>query len=179
MRSTATGRASRSIRPPWRWRSRGIPPSGRRGCSASGGTAVAALEVPAGTIGTWADPDAGLTWIRARAEWAHGVEVRQYASPAEVEALTPAADNEHGAYVWAWIDEPAGLLRSRFFASDFGIAEDEATGLAAVLMGGLLGRPLTIRQGVASELYVRPDPAAGTVDVGGRVAPVEVRDYPG
>ena len=143
------------------------------------GTAVAALEVPAGTIGTWAEPDAGLTWIRARAEWAHGVEVRQFASPADVEALTPAADNEHGAYVWAWIDEPAGLLRSRFFANDFGIAEDEATGLAAVLMGGLLGRPLTIRQGVASELYVRPDPAAGTVDVGGRVAPVEVRDYPG
>ena len=122
--------------------------------------------------------DAGLTWIRARAEWAHGVEVRQFASPADVEALTPAADNEHGAYVWAWIDEPAGLIRSRFFANDFGIAEDEATGLAAVLMGGLLGRPLTIRQGVASELYVRPDPAAGTVDVGGRVAPVEVRDYP-
>ena len=42
--------------------------------------------------------------------------------------------------------------------------------------GRPLGRALTIRQGVGSELHVRPDPAAGTVDVGGRVELVEVRD---
>jgi hypothetical protein len=45
------------------------------------------------------------------------------------------------------------------------------------VMGDRLGRPLTIRQGVGSELYVRPDPSAGTVDVGGRVVPVEVRAF--
>jgi predicted PhzF superfamily epimerase YddE/YHI9 len=150
-----------SVGTSWLLRERGMPVTG--------------LVVPAGTVGTWVDGE--LTWIRARAEWAYGIEVRQYATPAEVEALTPAAKNEHGAYVWAWIDEPTGRLRSRFFAGDFGIAEDEATGLAAVFIGGLLGRPLTIRQGVASELYVRPDPAAGTVDVGGRVTLVETRDY--
>jgi hypothetical protein len=44
-------------------------------------------------------------------------------------------------------------------------------------MGDLLGRPLTISQGVGSELYVRPDPATGFVDVGGRVELVEVRDF--
>jgi hypothetical protein len=44
-------------------------------------------------------------------------------------------------------------------------------------MGHLLGRDLIIRQGVGSELVVRPDPAAGTVDVGGRVDAIEVRDF--
>jgi hypothetical protein len=46
-------------------------------------------------------------------------------------------------------------------------------------MGDRLGRALTIRQGVGSEIQVRPDPATGTVDVGGRVALVEVRDLAG
>ena len=36
---------------------------------------------------------------------------------------------------------------------------------------------MTPNQGVGSELLVRPDPAAGTVDVGGRVAAVEVRPF--
>jgi len=143
------------------------------------GTPVERLEVPAGTVATWEDAAAGLTWIRAQAAWAHLIEPRQYDSAAEIDALTPAATGPHGAYVWAWIDESAGTIRSRFFADDFGIAEDEATGLAAVHMGGLIGRPLTIHQGVGSELYVRPDPAAGTVDVGGRVAFVETRDVAG
>lgn len=80
-----------------------------------------------------------------------------------------------GIYAWAWEDEVAGRIRPRYFASDLGIAEDEATGAAAVVIGDLLGRPLTIRQGVGSELLVRPDPGAGTVDVGGRVELVEVR----
>jgi predicted PhzF superfamily epimerase YddE/YHI9 len=139
------------------------------------GTPVDMIHLPAGAVRTWEDGE--LTWIRARPSWLGDLPTRQYDSPGEIEALTPAAEGEHGAYVWAWIDEDAGLIRSRFFASDFGIVEDEATGLAAVVMGGKLGRPLTIRQGVASELYVRPDPAAGTVDVGGRVAPVEVREF--
>jgi len=140
------------------------------------GTPVSSLEVPAGTVGTWRDDADGLTWIRARAEWAHPIHPRQYDSPAEIDALTPAIASDGDVYVWAWIDEADGTVRSRFFANEFGIAEDEATGLAAVRMGGLLGRPLTIRQGVGSELYVRPDPAGGTVDVGGRVVFVERRD---
>ena len=53
---------------------------------------------------------------------------------------------------------PPGELRSRYFATDVGIREDEATGAAAVVIGERLGRPLTIRQGVGSELHVRPGP---------------------
>jgi len=43
-------------------------------------------------------------------------------------------------------------------------------------MGDQLGRALTIRQGVGSELHVRPG-AGGTVEVGGRVLLDDVRDY--
>ena len=43
-------------------------------------------------------------------------------------------------------------------------------------MGGDLGRDLTIRQGVGSEILVRPQPD-GTVEIGGRVELVERRDH--
>jgi predicted PhzF superfamily epimerase YddE/YHI9 len=77
--------------------------------------------------------------------------------------------------VWAWIDEAAGMIRARYFATDYGIVEDEATGAAAVKMGAVLGRPLTIRQGVGSEIVVSPL-ADGSVEIGGRVALVEIRE---
>ena len=62
------------------------------------------------------------------------------------------------------------------FPQAIGIAEDEATGAAAVLMGDRLGRPLTIRQGVGSELHVQ-NPGDGWIEVGGRVELVEHRAY--
>jgi predicted PhzF superfamily epimerase YddE/YHI9 len=83
---------------------------------------------------------------------------------------------EPGRYVWAWIDEPAGVLRARFFPTDLGITEDEATGAAAVVMGDRLGRDLEIRQGAGSEILIRPG-HDGTVAVGGRVEHVEHRAY--
>lgn len=52
------------------------------------------------------------------------------------------------------------------------------TGAAAVMMGGFLRRPLEIRQDVGSVLHVRPGPG-GTVEVGGRVEPVEARELAG
>ena len=68
------------------------------------------------------------------------------------------------------------LSRSRYFPTDFGIAEDEATGAAAVTMGDRLGRQLTIRQGVGSEILVRPQ-TDGTIEIGGRVELVGTREY--
>ncbi|HEX5147952.1 MAG TPA: hypothetical protein VFW02_02645 [Candidatus Limnocylindrales bacterium] len=99
------------------------------------------------------------------------------ASPAEVDALRPGKLGDPGVYGWAWEDEAGGRLRSRYFPTDLGIVEDEATGAAAVVMGDRLGRPLIIRQGMGSELLVLPDPAAGTVDVGGRCRLEEIRDF--
>ena len=120
--------------------------------------------------------DTERTWIRARPEWVHPILVEQLATAGEVEQRTGQAMGDPGRYLWAWINEDAGVLRSRYFATDVGILEDEATGAAAVVMGGLLGRPMTIRQGVGSEIVVRPQPD-GTVEIGGRVEPVETREY--
>jgi predicted PhzF superfamily epimerase YddE/YHI9 len=139
------------------------------------GAPATTLRPPAGDVPF--RHDAERTWIRARPEWVHPIIVESVASAAAVEGWPSQTVGEPGRYVWAWIDKDAGLLRSRYFATDVGILEDEATGAAAVLMGGLLGRAITIRQGVGSEIQVRPQ-ADGTVEIGGRVDLVETREYP-
>jgi predicted PhzF superfamily epimerase YddE/YHI9 len=144
----------------------GHPTVGTSWLLAQVGTPVDTLHVRAGDVATW--HDAERTWIRARAAWVHRFEARQYPDAAAVDALRPGSLGDPGLYAWAWENEGQGRLRSRYFPTDYGIVEDEATGAAAVLMGDRLARPLTIRQGIGSELIVRPDPAAGTVDVGGR-----------
>jgi predicted PhzF superfamily epimerase YddE/YHI9 len=139
------------------------------------GTPIAVLRPPAGDVRVRRDPD--RTWITADPAWvAHAFRFVWLASPAEVEAYAQPPMGDPGIYVWAWIDEAAGEMRSRSFPTDFGIAEDEATGLAAVILGGELRRPLTIRQGVGSEMLVRPQPD-GMVDIGGRVELVERRPF--
>jgi predicted PhzF superfamily epimerase YddE/YHI9 len=135
---------------------------------------VAMLRPPAGDLPV--RHDEARTWVRARAEWFHGFDLEQLASPAAVEAYDQPQMGDPGRYVWAWIDEDAGEIRSRCFPTDFGIAEDEATGLAALGMGALLGRRLTIRQGVGSEIAVVPA-GDGTIELGGRVELVERRAF--
>jgi predicted PhzF superfamily epimerase YddE/YHI9 len=139
-------------------------------------TAVAVLRPPAGQVPTFLDDD-GVTWIRGRAEWAPEMAFRQLAGPAEVDRLGGAPDGLGFADCWAWEDEAAGRIRSRVFAPRFGIAEDEATGAAAVRLVSRLGRPITIRQGAGSLLRARPGPE-GTAEVGGEVVLAEVGDYP-
>ena len=78
-----------------------------------------------------------------------------------------------GAYAW----EDDATVRARVFPLRLGIAEDEATGAAAVQLGALVGRPFTIRQGEGSEIEVLPG-AGGAVEIGGRVVLDEVRPYP-
>jgi predicted PhzF superfamily epimerase YddE/YHI9 len=138
------------------------------------GAPVEALRPPAGQVSV--RHDAERTWIRARAEWVHSFRIEQLASAAEVDAHAAQPMGTPGVYIWAWEDEAAGQLRSRYFATDFGILEDEATGAAAVVMGDRLGRPVTIHQGVGSEIIVRPGDD-GTVEIGGRVALVERREF--
>jgi predicted PhzF superfamily epimerase YddE/YHI9 len=77
---------------------------------------------------------------------------------------------------WAWIDEAAGTVRSRVFPVGIGIAEDEATGAAAVQLGARLGRAIDIRQGHGSRILARPRDG-GYVEIGGRSVLDEVRDY--
>jgi predicted PhzF superfamily epimerase YddE/YHI9 len=153
----------------------GHPTVGTSWLLAQVGTPVGTLHVRAGDVGTWQDGE--LTWIRARAAWVHELDVRQYSTCAEVDALRPGSLGDPGLYAWAWEDEASGKLRSRYFPTDLGIVEDEATGAAAVVMGDRIGRPLTIRQGIGSELLVRPDPPSGVVGVGGRCRLEAVRDF--
>jgi predicted PhzF superfamily epimerase YddE/YHI9 len=139
-------------------------------------TAVPVLRPPAGEVPTFLDGD-GVTWIRGRAEWAPEMDFRQLGDPGQVGALTGAPDGLGFVDCWAWEDEAAGRVRARVFAPRYGIAEDEATGAAAVRLVSQLGRPLVIRQGTGSLLRARPGPG-GTAEVGGEVVLDQVRDYP-
>lgn len=138
------------------------------------GAPATTLRPPAGEVPV--RHDAERTWVRARPEWIHDFRREQLADPAAVDAAVGPALGQPGVYVWAWQDEVAGIVRARYFATDFLIAEDEATGAAAVKMGEILGRPITIRQGVGSEILVRPQPD-GTIEIGGRVEAVTTREY--
>jgi predicted PhzF superfamily epimerase YddE/YHI9 len=137
------------------------------------GVAVDVLRPDAGDVPAW--QDGGFHWIRGRAEWATGRRTRQYASVAEVDALAVPPLGTGWLYAWAWADEASGSVRTRGFPGrGDGIDEDEATGAAAVVLTAELGRALDIRQGMGSQILTRPGPD-GTVEVGGRVVPVEVR----
>lgn len=139
------------------------------------GTAVDVLRPPAGEVPVRYEGD--QTWIRGRAAWLPGkVRFVQLESTTGVEAYPGQAMGKPWLYVWAWEDEAAGRLRSRSFPTDFGILEDEASGAASVAMGERLGRPLTIRQGVGSEIRVLPYDD-GTVEVGGRTELFEKREF--
>ncbi|HET9380286.1 MAG TPA: PhzF family phenazine biosynthesis protein [Streptomyces sp.] len=140
---------------------------------------VPELVTPAGVVGTRLDGE--FTWIEARAEWAPPWDLRQYATAAEVDRLpVPPPGEGEGApsapsgqrgrvYAWAWEDEAAGRVRARAFPGrGDGIEEDEATGAAALLLTGLLGRALNITQGAGSQILTAPQ-LEGWTEIGGRV----------
>nr|WP_203689232.1 PhzF family phenazine biosynthesis protein [Streptomyces sp. SID12488] len=127
---------------------------------------VPELVTPAGLVGARLDGE--FSWIEARAEWVPARTLRRYGSAAEVDALAVPPPGEW-IYAWAWEDEAAGRVRARAFPGrDDGIAEDEATGAAALLLTEQLGRALNITQGKGSQILTAPQPM-GWVEVGGRV----------
>ena len=128
---------------------------------------IRTLQVPAGIIAVGYEGD--VTTVRARAEWAPEFEFHQLSSPGEVTGADPDDYSDGFAhYIWAWIDEQQGHIRSRMFAANMGVAEDEATGAAAVRMTDILSRDLTITQGKGSVIHTWWSPE-GWVKVGGRV----------
>lgn len=150
----------------------GHPLVGTAWLLARSGQPVESLLPPAGEVPVWTE--GRDWWIRGRAEWAPPMRFEQHRDAAEVEALRPS----RGELVvhWAWRDQQAGLVRSRVFAPDLGIAEDEATGAAAVRLVTALNRPVEITQGTGSRILARPGPD-GSAEVGGLVALDEVRDF--
>jgi len=132
------------------------------------GTPIRTLQVPAGIVQVSYDDD--LTAISARSEWSPEFAIHDLESLDEL-AAADAADfpDDVPHYLWTWIDEPAGSLRSRLFAASLGVTEDEATGSAAVRMTEYLSRDLTITQGKGSVIQTTWSPE-GWVQVAGRVA---------
>jgi predicted PhzF superfamily epimerase YddE/YHI9 len=130
------------------------------------GSPVEALRPPAGEVGVRYEE--GTTFVSAHPEWGPPFEYIQLGAPAEVRVLTgpPRGGN---AYAWAWIDEAAGTIRARSFVPEAGIAEDEATGSAALALCARLSRPIVVHQGHGSVIRARPA-GGGLVEVGGRVA---------
>ena len=74
-------------------------------------------------------------------------------------------------YVWAWLDEEAGRVRTRMFAPGLGIRTDEATGSAAIRLTAALGRDLQIEQGAGSRLVTHRRNLGREVEIGGRTTP--------
>jgi predicted PhzF superfamily epimerase YddE/YHI9 len=137
------------------------------------GTPIRTLQVPAGIVQVRYDDD--ITSISARAQWAPEFAIHDLESLdalAEADAADFPDDVAH--YLWTWVDESAGSLRSRFFAANLGVAEDEATGSAAVRMTDYLSRDLTITQGKGSVIETTWSPQ-GWVQVAGRVVNDGVR----
>lgn len=138
------------------------------------GHQVQVLRPPAGEVATWQEDT--LTWIRGRAQWAPPMTLERVPDPDAVDVAQAAPDGVDAWYVWAWEDQAAGRVRARFFAPGLGVAEDEATGAAAVRLSHRLQRAITIRQGRGSCLRARPG-AGGTVEVGGTVVHDDTRAY--
>lgn len=123
------------------------------------------LHTIAGAVKTRAEGD--RAWILARPEWSPRFERRRLEDPTAVDAFP--APSSGSLQVWAWQEELQGTVRARVFAPDFGVAEDPATGSAAIVLCAELGRPLSIEQGPGCRIEVRPL-EDGLVELGGRVA---------
>lgn len=151
----------------------GHPCVGTAWLLARGGAAPRRLRVPAGSVGVRFEAD--VAFATAPADWAPPFEFVELPEPAAVRGLdgSPTGGN---AYAWAWIDEAAGTIRARSFVPQAGIAEDEATGSAALALSDRLSRPIVVHQGHGSVLRARPI-GEGLAEVGGAVALDEVRRY--
>jgi predicted PhzF superfamily epimerase YddE/YHI9 len=145
----------------------GHPTVGTAWLLAKEGAAPKALRTPAGEASVRCE--GGATYISARPEWAPRFEYVQLDTPAAVRELGDPPDYAQNTYAWSWIDEAAATIRARSFVPQAGIAEDEATGSAALALCAQLARPITVHQGHGSVVICNLV-GGGLVEVGGRVA---------
>ena len=131
------------------------------------GTPVRTLQVPAGLVQVTYEDD--VTAVSARSEWAPEFAIYDLASTDELFAADPDDyPDDIQNYLWTWIDRERGAIRSRMFAANLGVPEDEATGAAAVRITDYLSRDLTILQGKGSVIDTQWSPE-GWVRIAGRV----------
>lgn len=114
------------------------------------------LNTIGGMVDVWQED--GLTWVRGKLKSAPEWNLKQMSSADAVEKMTLKESTELShTLAWAWIDEEKGIIRARTFASDWGIAEDEANGSGAMRLVSFLNRDLVIRHGKGSLIHARPD----------------------
>lgn len=137
----------------WWLRDRGIP--------------VHTLQVPAGIVQVSYEDD--LTAVSARSEWAPEFAIYELTSTEELFDADPDDyPDDIQNYLWTWLDRDRDEIRSRMFAANLGVPEDEATGAAAVRITDYLSRDLTIVQGKGSVIQTKWSPE-GWVRIAGRV----------
>jgi predicted PhzF superfamily epimerase YddE/YHI9 len=151
----------------------GHPTVGTAWLLAREGSAPQTLRPPAGDVGVRRDGE--LTLISGRADWAPDVDYLELEAAAEVDALD-AAPGGRDTYVWAWLERDLGTVRARGFFPGAGIAEDEATGSAALELCAALGRAIEVHQGAGSVIHARPL-SEGWAEVGGRTELVDRREF--
>lgn len=137
------------------------------------GTPINTLRVPGGLVQVSHRDD--LTAITAPADWAPEFAIHDLDSPEAVLQADPGDfpdDTAH--YLWAWLDQQANSIRSRMFAANLGVPEDEATGSAAARITEYLSRGLVITQGRGSLIETVWSPQ-NWVQVAGRVVDDGVR----
>jgi predicted PhzF superfamily epimerase YddE/YHI9 len=140
------------------------------------GDEVKWITVPAGSVAVRFEGE--RAFVTAMAEWTPQFEFQQLDSADELAAVDPDAYAQGLHYLWAWTDEPAQRMRSRMFARDLGIREDEATGAGAIRLTSELGRDLEITQGQGSVLHTLVRSSGREIEVGGNVSearPIELR----
>ncbi|MFK4087811.1 PhzF family phenazine biosynthesis protein [Kribbella sp. NPDC020789] len=138
----------------------------------SQGHSVPSLHTPAGEIPVTFD--GGLVSVRADTTWGSTWTWTELPTPTDVLAADPATHSAGHTYLWSWLSEPEGTIRSRAFAPAMGVPEDEATGSAATQLTALLSRNLHIIQGHGSHLHTTHLPPTHAT-VGGQVHPAERR----
>lgn len=150
----------------------GHPAVGTAWLLAHEGTPVEALRPPAGEVGVRSET--GVVVVSARPEWSPPFDYLQLDTPAAVRSLAGRGAGGANTYAWAWIDEAAGTIRARAFVPEAGIAEDEATGSAALALSARLDQPIVVHQGHGSVISAAPLPG-GVVELGGETVLDTVR----
>ena len=136
-----------------------------------GGAPSSAGEVPA----RYEDD---RSFVAGRPEWPPSDHSSSSPPPRRSMRSTGRRPGRDLADAWSWIDEQAGLLRSRVFPVASASPRTRPRAPRQTKVAAKVGRPIDIRQGRGSRILARPL-GDGMVEIGGRVAlPLdEVRDY--
>lgn len=132
------------------------------------GVDVTSLRPNAGEVRTRRDSGTGMVHVTAPASWSKPWRHLQLAAPETIDGLTELPAGEDFTQVWAWIDEPAGVIRARLWAPRINKGEDEACGSASMILADRLGRALTVIHGQGRSVIRVTPHGEGVVELGGR-----------